>query len=207
MTKNYVTPGEATRILGVCDRTLRYWEEQGKITAIRTAGGQRRYDITTYTTGATEDRVIILYARVSSTKQKQDLQRQCEYLQSQYPDGELVKEVGGGLNYKRKKMLTILERVMSGNVKRIVVTYKDRLARFGFDLLEWFCTKHSCEIVVLNKVEFSPEREMVEDILSMLHCFSARLYGLRKYSSQISKDQSLPRKNSPSNLETVVSSK
>ncbi len=207
MTKNYVTPGEAARILGVCDRTLRYWEEQGKITAIRTAGGQRRYDITTYTTGATEDRVIILYARVSSTKQKEDLQRQCEYLQSQYPDGELVKEVGGGLNYKRKKMLTILERVMSGNVKRIVVTYKDRLARFGFDLLEWFCTKHSCEIVVLNKVEFSPEREMVEDILSMLHCFSARLYGLRKYSSQISKDQSLPRKKSPSNLETVVSSK
>ena len=207
MTKNYVTPGEATRILGVCDRTLRYWEEQGKITAIRTAGGQRRYDITTYTTGTTGDRVIILYARVSSTKQKEDLQRQCEYLQSQYPDGELVKEVGGGLNYKRKKMLTILERVMSGNVKRIVVTYKDRLARFGFDLLQWFCTKHSCEIVVLDKVELSPEREMVEDILSILHCFSARLYSLRKYSSQISKDQSLPRKKSPSNLETVASSK
>ena len=63
------------------------------------------------------------------------MQRQCEYLQSQYPDGELVKEVGGGLNYKRKKMLTILERIMSKNVKRIVVTYQDRLARFGFDLL------------------------------------------------------------------------
>ena len=186
MTKNYVTPGEATRILGVCDRTLRYWEEQGKITAIRTAGGQRRYDITTYTTGTTGDRVIILYARVSSTKQKEDRERQCEYLQSQYPDGELVKEVGGGLNYKRKKMLTILERVMSGNVKRIVVTYQDRLARFGFDLLQWFCAKHSCEILVLHKVELSPEREMVEDILSILHCFSARLYGLRKYSSQIS---------------------
>lgn len=207
MAKNYVTPGEAARILGVCDRTLRYWEEQGKITAIRTAGGQRRYDITTYTTGTTGDRVIILYARVSSTKQKEDLQRQCEYLQSQYPEGELVKEVGGGLNYKRKKMLTILERVMSGNVKRIVVTYKDRLARFGFDLLQWLCTKHSCEIVVLNKVELSPEREMVEDILSIVHCFSARLYGLRKYSSQISKDQNLPRKKSPSNLETVVGSK
>ena len=119
MAKNYVTPGEAARILGVCDRTLRYWEEQGKITAIRTAGGQRRYDITTYTTGTTGNRVIILYARVSSTKQKEDLQRQSEYLQSQYPDGELVKEVGGGLNYKRKKMLTILERVMSGNVQSL----------------------------------------------------------------------------------------
>ena len=78
MVKNYVMPGEAARILGVCDRTLRYWEEQGKITAIRTAGGQRRYDITTYTTGTTGNRVIILYARVSSTKQKEDLQRQCE---------------------------------------------------------------------------------------------------------------------------------
>ncbi|NEO57124.1 MAG: IS607 family transposase, partial [Okeania sp. SIO3B5] len=156
MTKNYVTPGEATRILGVCDRTLRYWEEQGKITAIRTAGGQRRYDITTYTTGTTGDRVIILYARVSSTKQKEDLERQCEYLKSQYPDGELVKEVGGGLNYKRKKMLAVLERVMSGNVQSIVVTYKDRLLRFGFDLLEWFCAHHNARIVVLNKVELSP---------------------------------------------------
>ncbi|NER03448.1 MAG: IS607 family transposase [Okeania sp. SIO3C4] len=207
MVKNYVTPGEAARILGVCDRTLRYWEEQGKIKAIRTAGGQRRYDITTYTTGTTGHRVIILYARVSSTKQKEDLERQCEYLQSQYPDGELVKEVGGGLNYKRKKMLAVLERVMSGNVQSIVVTYKDRLLRFGFDLLEWFCAHHNVRIVVLNKVELSPEREMVEDILSILHCFSARLYGLRKYSSQISKDQDLPRKKSPSNLEKVASSK
>ncbi|NEP77959.1 MAG: IS607 family transposase, partial [Okeania sp. SIO3B3] len=147
MVKNYVTPGEAARILGVCDRTLRYWEEQGKIKAIRTAGGQRRYDITTYTTGTTGHRVIILYARVSSTKQKEDLERQCEYLQSQYPDGELVKEVGGGLNYKRKKMLAVLERVMSGNVQSIVVTYKDRLLRFGFDLLEWFCAHHNVRIV------------------------------------------------------------
>ncbi len=207
MAKNYVTPGEAVRILGVCDRTLRYWEEQGKIKAIRTAGGQRRYDITTYTTGTTGDRVIILYARVSSAKQKEDLQRQCEYLQSKYPDGELVKEIGGGLNYKRKKMLTILERVMSGNVQSIVVTYKDRLARFGFDLLKWLCSQHSCEIVVLNKVELSPEQEMVEDLVSILHTFSARLYGLRKYSSKISKDKDLPRKKSPSNLETMVSSK
>ena len=96
---------------------------------------------------------------------------------------------------------------MSGNVKRIVVTYQDRLARYGFDLLKWFCAKRSWEILVLHKVELSPEREMVEDILSILHCFSARLYGLRKYSSQISKDQSLPRKKSPSSLEKVASSK
>ena len=105
MAKNYVTPGEAARILGVWDRTLRYWEEQGKITAIKTAGGHRRYDITTYTTGTTGDRAIILYDRVWSTKQKEDLLGWCEDLQSQYPDGELVKEVGGGLNYKRKKCL------------------------------------------------------------------------------------------------------
>ena len=96
---------------------------------------------------------------------------------------------------------------MSGNVKHIVVTYQDRLARFGFDLLQWFCAKHSCEILVLHKVELSPEREVVEDILSILHCFSARLYGLRQYLSQILKDRSLPRKKSPSSLETVASSK
>ncbi|NET28811.1 hypothetical protein [Okeania sp. SIO1I7] len=124
----------------------------------------------------------------------------------------LSKKLEEDLTTNEKKMLAVLERVMSGNVQSIVVTYKDRLFRFGFDLLEWFCAHHNVRIVVLNKVELSPvcaafrlrsipkerKREMVEDILSILHCFSARLYGLRlrsipkeKYSSQISAYQDL----------------
>jgi predicted site-specific integrase-resolvase len=148
----------------------------------------------------------IIYARVSSPKQRADLQRQCEYLQSKYPTAEVVSEVGSGLNYKRKKFLALLERVMSGDVERIVIAYKDRLARFGFDFFAWLCSQHSCEIVVLNQVELSPEREMVEDILAVLHCFSSRLYGFRKYKSEIVKDPDLPRAETPSNLEKMASS-
>jgi predicted site-specific integrase-resolvase len=127
-------------------------------------------------------------------------------LQSKYPTAEVVSEVGGGLNYKRKKFLALLERVMSGDVERIVIAYKDRLARFGFDFFAWLCSQHSCEIVVLNQVELSPEREMVEDILAVLHGFSSRLYGFRKYKSEIVKDPDLPRAETPSNLEKMVSS-
>jgi len=204
MSDKYVSPSQAARTLGVNERTLRRWEEAGKIKAFRTPGGKRRYDITTFT--AKSVRSTIVYARVSSPKQREDLQRQSDYLQSQYPTAEIISEIGGGLNYKRKKFLALLERVMQGDIERIVIAYKDRLARFGFDFFAWLCAINSCEIVVLNQVELSPEGEMVEDILAILHCFSARLYGLRKYKSEIAKDQDLPRSATPSNLEKMVSS-
>jgi putative resolvase len=204
MTDKYVSPADAARTLGVNERTLRRWEKEQKIQAIRTVGGQRRYDITTFTTKSV--RRTVIYARVSSPKQREDLQRQCDYLESKYPNSEIIAEIGGGLNYKRKKFLALLERVMQGDIERIVIAYKDRLARFGFDFFDWLCSLNSCEIVVLNQVELSPEREMVEDILAILHCFSARLYGLRKYKSEISKDQDLPRAETPSNLEKMASS-
>jgi excisionase family DNA binding protein len=207
MSKEYVTPREATRLLGVSERTLRRWEQDGKIETIRTSGNQRRYNVLGYTAKSMGTRSTILYARVSSPKQREDLTRQSEFLQSRYPSGELIAEIGGGLNYKRKKFLAVLERVMSGDVERIVVAYKDRIARFGFDFFAWFCAKHACQLVVLNQVELSPEREMVEDILAILHCFSARVYGLRKYRSQIAKDSDLPQPSTPSNLEKVASSK
>lgn len=207
MSKKYVSPREATRILGVSERTLRRWEENGKIETIRTEGNQRRYNVLGYTAKSMGSRSIILYARVSSPKQREDLTRQSEFLQSRYPSGELVAEIGGGLNYKRKKFIAVLERVMSGDVERIVVAYKDRIARFGFDFIAWFCANHACELVVLNQVELSPEREMVEDILAILHCFSARLLALRKYRTQIAKDSDLPQPSTPSNLEKVASSK
>ena len=199
MSDKYVSPADAARTLGVNERTLRRWEKEEKITAIRTPGGQRRYDITSFTTKSV--RCTVIYARVSSPKHREDLQRQCDYLKSQYPNAEIIAEVGGGLNYKRKKFLALLERVMLGDIERIVIAYKDRLARFGFDFFAWLCALNSCEIVVLNQVELSPEREMVEDILAILHSFSPRLYGLRKYKSEIAKDLDLPRAETPSNLE------
>ena len=114
-----------------------------------------------------------------------------EVLKEKYPQAEVISEIGGGLNFKRAKLNALLERVMSGNVSTIVVAHKDRLARFGFDWLNWFCQKFECSIVVLNETNLSPEAEMVEDILAILHCFSSRLYGLRKYKAQIKKDKNL----------------
>ncbi|MCV3215560.1 IS607 family transposase [Plectonema radiosum NIES-515] len=190
MSKKYVSPKEAQNILGVTERTLRNWDEQGKIRTIRTPSGHRRYDIESIT--GKECRASIIYARVSSHKQKADLLIQADYLQSLYPESEVIKEVGSGLNYNRKKLKAILERVMSGDVKQVVVGHKDRLARFGFELLRWICELNDTELVVCNNTELSPEREMVEDILAIVHVFSCRLYGLRKYKTQIKEDKTLP---------------
>jgi predicted site-specific integrase-resolvase len=91
-------------------------------------------------------------------------------------------------------MLAVLGQIMSGNVRRLVVAHKDRLARFGFDLFRWLCEQNGCELLVLNQSSLSPQEEMVEDILAILHCFSSRLYGLRKYKAQISEDPDLPKR-------------
>jgi putative resolvase len=99
--------------------------------------------------------------------------------------------VGGGLNFKRKKLLELLTLIMKGEVNRVVVAHKDRLARFGFDLFNWLCEQNNCELIVEDEKELSPQEEMVEDILAILHCFSSRLDGLRKYKSQIKNDPDL----------------
>jgi len=189
----YVTPKEAAKQLGVHFRTLVRWEQEGKIQAIKTPSGQRRYDVQSYTAKSGSVRSTIIYARVSSRAQQPDLNRQVAAIANLYPDAEIVSEIGGGLNFKRKKLLALLERVMQGTVGRIIIAHKDRLARFGFDLFKWLCSQHGCEIVVLNETSLSPEAEMVEDILAILHCFSSRLYGLRKYKSQVKEDPDLPR--------------
>lgn len=170
---------------------MRRWEETGKIQAIKTPSGQRRYDIQGYIAQFVSERVDIIYCRVSSRAQKPDLERQVEALFAKYPKAEIIAEIGGGLNFKRKKLLAILGRVMSGTVSHLIVAHKDRLARFGFDLFQWLCEQNGCEIVVLNETNFSPEQEMVEDILAILHCFSSRLYGLHKYKTQMRQDKDL----------------
>lgn len=189
----YVTPREACKILQVSEKTLRTWDAEGKITATRLPNGHRRYDIDSVLKGVTDSRKTILYTRVSSHKQREDLHRQSDYLKSLFPHGEVVAEVGSGLNFKRKGLLSVLGRVMSGNVKEVVVTYSDRLVRFGIDLIRWICEQNDCQLVVLNKIALSPERELVEDILAIVHIFSCRLYGLRKYKRQIKEDSDLPR--------------
>ena len=189
----YVTPREACQILQVSEKTLRNWDKQGKINSIRTPAGHRRYEIDSVINPGGDKRIRILYARVSSHKQRTDLEHQADYLQSLFTDGKLIKEIGSGLNYKRKGLLSLLGQILSGEVKEVIVCHKDRLVRFGFDLLEWFCQQKDCKLVVLNRSDLSPEREIVEDILAILHLLSSRLHGLRKYKSIIKEDSSLPK--------------
>ncbi|MGK7898335.1 MAG: IS607 family transposase [Xenococcus sp. (in: cyanobacteria)] len=180
----YVPPRKAAESLGVSIGTLRRWDKEGKIKSIRTPGGQRRFCIEEY---EEEEKPTVLYARVSTHSQKDDLARQVKFLQSKYPEGELVTEIGSGLNFKRRKLLSILERIYQRDLGKLIVAYSDRLVRFGFPLVEWICQQGECELVVLNERKLSPEQELVEDILSILHCFSSRLYGLRKYKSLLTK--------------------
>jgi predicted site-specific integrase-resolvase len=135
-------------------------------------------------------RLNIAYCRVSSQAQRPDLLNQKSVI-TQFcvarglANVEYIEEIGGGLNFKRAKFLTIVDRIVSGEVETLVLAHKDRLTRFGFDLLRHLCDQHRCEILVINDEKLSPEREMVEDLMTIVHCFSSRLYGLRNYKKAL----------------------
>ena len=154
MIDEYITPREATRILGVHAQSLRRWEKEGKIKAYRTPGGQRRFLRTEIEKFSGRERSIrtVCYARVSTSSQRDDLIRQSEYLSERYPEAECICEVGSGLNFKRKKLLSLLQRVMQHDIQRIIVAHPDRLCRFGFELVRWICEQNECELVVLETV-------------------------------------------------------
>jgi len=148
------------------------------------------YDIDNFLAN-TKGRSKIVYCRVSSRNQKDDLASQTKYMRNQFPNHECIEDIGSGLNFKRKGFRTLLERIMCGDIEEVVIAYKDRLCRFGFELLEQVASKYNTKLVVLNKIELSPEDELVKDLLAIIHVFSCRLYGLRKYSKQITQDPHL----------------
>lgn len=186
--QQYLRPGEACRILKISHKTLYDWEKQGKITFLRTRGGQRRIlktDILPeYKPPQKENnKRKICYCRVSTPSQKEDLARQINFFQRKYPNHEIVRDIGSGLNSKRKGFNSILDDAIRGNVEEIVVTHKDRFCRFNFDIFEGIINRFSNgKILVLNKKNSSPEEELVEDLLSIVTVFSARLHGLRSHS-------------------------
>ena len=189
---SYVTTKKACEILGVCSNTLRNWDRSGKIKTIRTPGGQRLYDLSSI---LHEEGRRIIYARVSSRNQKDDLKGQIEHLRSRYPTHELIEDFGSGLNFKRKGFRALLDGIMQEEISEIVVAHKDRLCRFGFELIEYIANKNNCKIVVLSDSKLSPQGELVQDLLAIIHVFPCRIYGLRKYSKQIKKDPDLPKRS------------
>jgi excisionase family DNA binding protein len=183
----YYTPRQASEILGVGVETLRRWDKEGKIKTIRTAGQTRLYDISDVVGEEKKQQTTVLYCRVSSPKQKADLERQVSYMREKYPESEVIKDVGSGINFKRKGLNALLERSLSGEQLEIVVAYRDRLARFGYELLERLFQRNGGRVVVLNEVKLSPEQELTQDLLTILHVFSCRLCGIRKYKEEIKK--------------------
>jgi putative resolvase len=186
----FVSTKKACELFGVCPETLRNWDAKGQIKTMRTPGNTRLYDISSLTKGSCK----IVYARVSSRGQKQDLESQILYLKTRYPEYEIIQDIGGGLSFKRKGLNILLERILSGDVSEVVVTHKDRLCRFGFELIETIASKFNCTIVVLDNSAWSPQSEIVRDLLSIIHVFSCRMYGLRKYSRKIKEDSDLSQK-------------
>ena len=189
---SYSPSRKATARLGLHPQTLRRYARQGKIPYYHNAGGQRLYDADAFLRGEA-DAETVCYCRVSAAKQRGDLQRQVAHMRELYPDAEIVTDVAGGLNWKRKGLLSILERLHRGDKLTLVVAHRDRLARFGFELIQWLVQQNGGEVLVLNQPDASPESELTEDLLAILHTFSCRMHGLRRYRAAIAEDKGLSR--------------
>lgn len=174
--------------LGVHQETLRRWEAAGKIEVERTPQGHRRYDLMKLRRLAPrlslDVRKTICYARVSSHDQKEDLVRQSAVLESYCAASgwtfELIQDLGSGLNYQKKGLKQLIKSLCTGSVGRLVLTHKDRLLRFGAELVFSLCECYGIEVIIINaKEDITFEDDLVQDVLEIITVFSARLYGSR----------------------------
>ena len=194
-------PKDFAELLGVSVKTLQRWDRDGILKANRTPTNRRYYTYDQYLQFKgiqTENdiRDTVIYARVSTRNQKDDLQNQVEFLK-QFCNAkgmivnQCIEDFGSGLNYNRKKWNKLLDEVMENKIKTIVISNKDRFIRFGYDWFEKFCEKFNTKIIIVNNETLSPNEELVQDIISILHVFSCRLYGFRKYKNQIKEDEEI----------------
>lgn len=187
--------GEFATRIGRSASTVRRWEREGRIVAKRTPTGQRYFDesdvLAVLTPGFDASaRATVVYCRVSSPGQMNDLASQVKAMETfclgaGIAVDEWISEIGGGMNMRRKKFLALMDRIEAGQIARLAVAHKDRLARFGFDYIEHVAERHGCEIVIANAESLSPQQELVEDLLAIVHTFSCRLYGLRRYEKTL----------------------
>ncbi|MBR8826288.1 MAG: IS607 family transposase [Gomphosphaeria aponina SAG 52.96 = DSM 107014] len=180
---------EASKILGVAQSTLRRWEDEGKITPTRTANGHRRYDLSELLNVKKEGTLTIGYARVSSSDQKEDLKRQCEVLELFCANNgwqfKIIQDFGSGLNYQKKGLKQLIKLICSQEIERLVITHKDRLLRFGSELIFSLCEEFGVEIVLINQTNNSTyEEDLTNDVLEIITVFSARLYGSRSQKNR-----------------------
>lgn len=191
--------GEFAEKVGVSISTLQRWDRTNVLKSRRTPTNQRYYTdedlnkVLNLEAETKSKRKNVGYCRVSTQGQKQNLEKQKE-LVSVYSLShgvildEIYTDIGSGLNYQRKSWSILLKQVEANEIDKIYITYKDRLVRFGYEWFEEFCASHGTEIIVLNQKQTSPEEELTEDLLSILHVFSERNNNLKKYKTEINKE-------------------
>jgi putative resolvase len=198
--EEYLSGSKASKALGVHQRTLHNWDEKKLIETIRTPGGKRLYNVRKYLQNREKNEDVkkkiinenineiinenidenikkkIIYARVSSIGQKQDLERQILSLQTEYPNYELIKDIGSGVNLNRKGLRKIIDYAIRGEIEEVIVMHKDRLCRFGYELIEDLIKKYSNgKIIIVNKKEVKePKEELVEDVLQIMNIFCSK---------------------------------
>lgn len=193
-------PKEMAQKLGVSISTLQRWDREGVLKAYRNPKNRRYYTEEQYLNymGMDDDKKqkVVAYSRVSSRNQKDNLNNQFNFIKN-YCNAkgiivdDYMSDIGSGLNYKRKNWNKLLDQVMNNEIETIYITYKDRFIRFGYDWFENLCHQFDTQIVVLNDKTTSPQQELVEDLISIIHVFSCRIYGLRKYKTDIKEDDDL----------------
>lgn len=192
-------PKEVSEWLNVTVWTLQEWDRKDKLKAYRNPKTNRRY----YTEEQIDDFLgkkkqskvakTLIYCRVSNQGQKDDLANQIDFLRTfcnakaEVVD-EVLTDIGSGLNYNRKNFNAILEMALQGKIKRLYISHKDRFVRFGYEWFETLLKKNGCEVIVVNNEKLSPQEEMIQDLISIIHVFSCRIYGLRKYKRQIKEE-------------------
>ncbi|WP_294154065.1 IS607 family transposase [uncultured Clostridium sp.] len=186
----YYSIGEFAKAIGKTTKTLRNWDKNGKLKPVRVEDTGYRY----YSQGQlnhflglknveTTNKKVIGYCRVSSHKQKDDLERQIENVKTyMYAKGyqfDIITDIGSGINYNKKGLNQLIDMITNSEVDKIVVLYKDRLIRFGYELIENICNKYGTTIEIIDNTEKLEEQELVEDLIQIVTVFSCRLQGKR----------------------------
>lgn len=184
----YYSINEFSKILGVSAQSLRNWDNSGKLHPHHTSSNGYRYYSHEQLNQVMNiklnlDRKVIGYCRVSSNKQRDDLERQIQnmktYLTAQGRPFEIISDIGSGINYKKKGLKELLKLITQNKVDKVVVLYEDRLLRFGYELVEYIASLYNCEIEIIDNTEKSEQQELVEDLVQIITVFSCKLQGKR----------------------------
>ena len=195
--EKFMRHGEAVKSSGLSGQTLRAYADKGVIESKRSPGNHRLYNIKKYLNDLNDKNIKIIennventdkyvcYCRVSSYEQKDDLSRQIEYMKNKYPKHEIISDIGSGINFKRKGLEKIIDYGIKGDLKELIVSYKDRLCRIGYDLIEKILIKYSNTkiIIDMNKHEDINE-EISNDIIEIITVYSSKIHGMRSYKKE-----------------------